>query len=95
MDQRSEFSCHHDVGGVRSTAADGSSTIVPRVDVVSTARSSIGIVVTEHGIVDLRPLSDEQRRTALIGIAHPSHRQLAGRQLLKSGDRCRAAIAGQ
>jgi acyl-CoA hydrolase len=60
---------------VRSTAADGSSTIVPRVDVVSTARSSIGIVVTEHGIVDLRPLSDEQRRTALIGIAHPSHRQ--------------------
>jgi acyl-CoA hydrolase len=60
---------------VRSTAADGSSTIVPRVDVVSTARSSIGIVVTEHGVVDLRPLSDEQRRTALIGIAHPSHRQ--------------------
>ncbi len=60
---------------VRSTAADGSSTIVPRVDVVSTARSSIGVVVTEHGIVDLRPLNDEQRRTALIGIAHPSHRQ--------------------
>jgi 4-hydroxybutyrate CoA-transferase len=60
---------------VRSTAADGSSTIVPRVDVVSTARSSIGVVVTEHGIVDLRPLSDEQRRTALIGIAHPSHRE--------------------
>jgi acyl-CoA hydrolase len=60
---------------VRSTAADGSSTIVPRVDVVSTARSSIGVVVTEHGIVDLRPLSDEQRRTALINIAHPSHRQ--------------------
>ena len=60
---------------VRSTAADGSSTIVPRVDVVSTARSSIGVVVTEHGIVDLRTLSDEQRRTALIGIAHPSHRQ--------------------
>ncbi len=60
---------------VRSTAADGSSTIVPRVDVVSTARCSIGIVVTEHGIVDLRPLGDEQRRTALIGIAHPSHRQ--------------------
>jgi 4-hydroxybutyrate CoA-transferase len=59
---------------VRSTAADGSSTIVPRVDVVSTARSSIGIVVTEHGLVDLRPLSDEQRRTALIDIAHPSHR---------------------
>ncbi len=60
---------------VRSTAADGSSTIVPRVDVVSTARSSIGVVVTEHGIVDLRTLSDEQRRTALISIAHPSHRQ--------------------
>jgi acyl-CoA hydrolase len=59
---------------VRSTAADGSSTIVPRVDVVSTARSSIGVVVTEHGIVDLRPLSDEQRRTALVNIAHPSHR---------------------
>lgn len=60
---------------VRSTAADGSSTIVPQVDVVSTARSSIGVVVTEYGIVDLRPLTDEQRRTSLVGIAHPSHRE--------------------
>ncbi len=60
---------------VRSTTADGSSTIVPRVDVVSTARSSIGLVVTEHGIVDLRSLRDSQRAIALIEIAHPTHRQ--------------------
>lgn len=59
---------------VRSTAADGSSTIVPRVDVVSTARSAIGVVVTEYGIADLRPLNDAQRRMRLIEIAHPSHR---------------------
>ncbi len=59
---------------VRSTSADGSSTIVPRADVVSTARSAIGIVVTEHGVADLRTLTDAQRRDALIAIAHPAHR---------------------
>ena len=46
---------------VRSTAADGTPTIVERLDVVSTPRSDVDIVVTEHGIADLRGLTDGER----------------------------------
>jgi acyl-CoA hydrolase len=59
---------------VRSTTASGSSTIVPRVDVVSTARSDIQVVVTEHGIADLRMISDAERARRLIAVAAPQHR---------------------
>jgi acyl-CoA hydrolase len=54
---------------VRSTAADGTPTIVERVDVVSTPRSDIDIVVTEHGIADLRGLTDRERTGRLQAIA--------------------------
>jgi acyl-CoA hydrolase len=54
---------------VRSTAADGTPTIVERLDVVSTPRSDVDIVVTEHGIADLRGLTDRQRESRLRSIA--------------------------
>jgi acyl-CoA hydrolase len=54
---------------VRSTATDGSSTIVDRVDVVSTQRSDIDVVVTEHGIADLRGCIDAERARRLHAIA--------------------------
>ena len=54
---------------VRATAADGTPTIVERVDVVSTPRSDIDIVVTEHGIADLRGLSDQERAHRLRHIS--------------------------
>jgi acyl-CoA hydrolase len=61
------------VGGLsvialRSTAADGSPTIVARVDLVSTQRSDVDVVVTEHGIADLRGLTDEERAQRLRAI---------------------------
>jgi hypothetical protein len=59
---------------VRSCSASGSSTIVGRVDVVSTQRSDIDVVVTEHGIADLRGVSDVQRAERLIAITAPEHR---------------------
>ena len=63
---------------VRSTTtsgvAGGASTIVDRVDVVSTQRSDIDVVVTEHGIADLRRASDAERAERLIAIAAPEHR---------------------
>ena len=59
---------------VRSTAADGASTIVPSVDVVSTARSDVQVVVTEHGIADLRGVDDAERRQRIIAVAAPQHR---------------------
>lgn len=59
---------------MRSTSATGTSTIVERVDVVSTQRSDIEVVITEHGIADLRGASDQQRAKRLIKIAAPEHR---------------------
>lgn len=59
---------------VRATTASGSSTIVPSVDVVSTARADVQVVVTEHGIADLRGIDDEQRAHRLIAVAAPEHR---------------------
>lgn len=49
--------------------------IVPRLTAPATLPAQdAGIVVTEHGAVDLRPLDREARAMALIGIAAPDHR---------------------
>jgi acyl-CoA hydrolase len=39
------------------------------VDVVSTPRSDVDIVVTEHGIADLRAFTDRERAQRLRAIA--------------------------
>lgn len=61
---------------VRSTNAKGDSTIVPRVEVVSTQRSDIGLVITEHGIADLRGVDDAERGRRLVAVAAPEHREM-------------------
>ncbi|NNH70456.1 acetyl-CoA hydrolase/transferase family protein [Nocardia uniformis] len=43
---------------------------------VSTARSDVGVVVTEFGVADLRGLTLPERRRAMVAIAHPDHREL-------------------
>ena len=60
---------------LRATTRAGASTIVPRVDVVSTARSDVDVVVTEHGIAELRGVSDAERARRLVAIAAPEHRR--------------------
>lgn len=62
------------VGGLsivalRSTTRSGASTIVEQVEVVSTARSDVDVVVTEHGVAHLRGASDTERRRRLLAIA--------------------------
>lgn len=59
---------------LRSTARNGASTIVPHVEVVSTARSDVDVVVTEHGVAWVRDTSDDERARRLIAIAAPEHR---------------------
>jgi acyl-CoA hydrolase len=59
---------------VRSTTAGGDSTIVAVVDQVSTQRSDIDLVITEHGVADLRGVRDCERAERLIEIAAPEHR---------------------
>lgn len=57
----------------------GRSTIVPRPLVVTTARTDVDLVVTEHGVADLRGRSDEERARLLVEIAHPDHREALAR----------------
>ena len=56
------------IGGL-SIIAVRATAIVERVDVVSTPRSDVDIVVTEHGIADLRGLSDKQRAERLREVS--------------------------
>lgn len=60
-----------------STTPDGRcSRIVTALDghPVTTARSDVDVVITEHGIADLRGCSLAQRATRLAAIAHPDFR---------------------
>ena len=60
-----------------TSLAGSRSRIVPRlqaVDPVTMPRHSVRYVVTEHGAVDLFPLSVAERARALVELAHPSIR---------------------
>lgn len=54
----------------------GASRIVPSLPAgcVTTCRAAVEVVVTEHGLADLRGLSEAARARRLIAIADPSHR---------------------
>jgi acyl-CoA hydrolase len=71
-------------GGMRvialpSTTPDGThSRIVAAIGpggTVTIPRSMVDAVVTEHGVARLEGLTSRERIEALIGIAHPDHRQ--------------------
>jgi acetyl-CoA hydrolase len=57
-----------------STAGANSRIVVQLSGPVSTARADVGLVVTEHGIADLRGLSLRARREKMLSIADPAHR---------------------
>ena len=59
---------------LRSTTPRGASAIVAQVQTVSTPRSDVQVVVTEHGVADLRGADDADRARLLAGIAAPEHR---------------------
>lgn len=52
------------------------SRIVPRLPptAVSVPRADVGLVITEHGVADLRGLTLDGRAEALISVADPGHR---------------------
>jgi len=52
----------------------GRSTIVPTVEHVSTPGDHVHLVVTEHGVADLRDTDAEERRRRLVAIAAPEFR---------------------
>jgi acyl-CoA hydrolase len=59
---------------LRSTTRGGQSTIVPQVEVVSTPRCDVEVVVTEHGVADLRGVDDDERARRIATVAAPQHR---------------------
>jgi len=59
--------------GLRSVRGS-TSTIVPRVDVVTTPRSDVDFLVTEWGTAELRGRDNESRSRAIIGLADPRFR---------------------
>ena len=59
---------------LRSTTRGGGVDGRPRVEVVTTPRCDIDVVVTEHGVADLRGVDDEERAQRLVEVAAPEHR---------------------
>jgi acyl-CoA hydrolase len=62
------------VVALRSTDRRGNSTIVERVEVVSTPRCDVDFVVTEHGVAALSGLDDRGRAERIAAVAAPEHR---------------------
>ena len=62
------------------STARQASRIVPRLTgPVTVPRAESCVIVTEHGIADLRGLSLRQRAAKMIAIAHPGHREMLER----------------
>jgi acyl-CoA hydrolase len=58
-----------------STAKQGAVTrVVPVVERITALRSDVDTVVTEYGVAELRGISEGERASRLIAIAHPDHR---------------------
>jgi acetyl-CoA hydrolase len=65
-----------------ATASDGSSRIVARLSgPVTTPRADVDLVVTEHGVADLRGASERERARRLLAIAAPAAREALERHL--------------
>ncbi len=59
---------------MRSTTRSGASTIVDRVDVVSTPRCDVDVVVTEHGVAWIQGIDDAERARRIASVSAPEHR---------------------
>lgn len=83
------YAAHFNEGGASvialpSQTRDGRSRLVARLGARTPPTLPgplVDFVVTEHGVAPLRGLSIGERAQALIGIAHPAHRQALRRQL--------------
>jgi acyl-CoA hydrolase len=58
-----------------ASARGGVSRVVPHVERVTAARTDVDLVVTEHGVAELRGVSAGERARRLIGVAAPEHRE--------------------
>lgn len=75
-------SCYKDHKGNRSSRI---MVNLPKGTAITTPRSEVEYVVTEYGIVNLKPLPMRDRAKALIGIAHPDFRDQLTDQARENG----------
>ena len=67
--------CRLSIVALPSTAAGGEiSRIVPMTPHVDHTEHDVSVVVTEHGVADLRGLSPRERAAAIVDVADPSYR---------------------
>ena len=64
-----------------ASAGPGASRVVPRCSHVTTASSDVDLVVTEHGVADLRGATLRERAERVAGIADPLVREQLLRQI--------------
>ena len=69
-----------------ATAGANSRIVAQLSGPVSTARADVGLVVTEHGVADLRGLSLRARREKMLMLADPAHRGALEAGLVSSRD---------
>ena len=67
--------------GLRSSR-NGRSNIVAAAAPVTTPRSDVDVVVTEHGVADLRGLDDRERAAALLAVADPAFKEQLEREVV-------------
>ena len=68
-----------------STARQSSRIVSQLSGPVTTARSDVDVIVTEHGAAHLRGLSGHARARAMIAIAAPQHREQLERDARQAG----------
>jgi acyl-CoA hydrolase len=66
--------CLHSTAQVQGKTVSSIVGALPHGARVTTPRHHVQFVITEHGVADLRALTDAERARALIGIAHPDFR---------------------
>ena len=76
---------HYSKGGLPivalpSTAGKHSRIVAELSGPVSTPRSDAGLIVTEHGVADLRGAGLAERARRMLAIAHPDHRERLERE---------------
>ncbi len=65
-----------------ASAGPGAGRVVPRCGHVTTASSDVDLVVTEHGVADLRGASLRERGERIVGVAAPPAREGLLRHML-------------
>jgi acyl-CoA hydrolase len=79
-------------GGVPIVALPSTAKGATRIGPVSTPRSDAGLIVTEHGVADLRGQPLSRRVQRMIDIAAPEHRATLEQQAHEALRRCGAVF---